>query len=311
MPQAELALRGQGKRVSVAGSHRQRSAVVAAMASGLRAVDRAVDRALNRLRLLACGTGCLLAAVPCTLLMPAPLTLLLTRRYQREELARRLHLAVPWARFCCRRILGIELLVDGRDRLPRPSQGYMFVANHQSWADIMVLGGCLETAAFLSKDLIRWIPGVGAGAYACGTVYVNRRAKDSRQVALDETLRMCRQSTAVVVFPEGTRSADGELRSTIHRGALLGAHRQGLRVLPVGLDGTHRVLPKSMDRVRRGQRVAVSIGEALSPSDYPDPKEWCDAVWGRVAELFLRSRARLGQAGLRATTARQAGGMGC
>lgn len=237
--------------------------------------------------------ACAALGVPTTLLLPLPLTLAFTRRFRRETRLHRLHLLGPWARFCARRLLALRLDVIGEDHLPRPSRGHLFVCNHQSYVDIVALADVLQTGAFLSKSIVRWFPLIGLAGYAAGSVFVRRNDAASRRQALAETLRMCAESTAVVVFPEGTRSTDGELRSRIHPGTLIGAFEHGLRVVPVGLDGTHRVTPKTNDRVNRHQRVALTIGAPMTPSDFPDHERWTTAVWARVGELFAQSRRRL------------------
>jgi len=246
----------------------------------------------DRLDVVARGVGCALAAIPSTVLVPLPLSLALTRRYHREDLLRELHWMVAWARFCRRHLLGIELEVHGREHLPRPSRGHLYVSNHQSWADILVLMEALDTVAFLSKTLVKRIPFIGRCAYAGGSIWVERDDAASRRQALREMLRMCEVSTAVVLFPEGTRSPDGELRQSIHPASLRAAFQHRLKVVPVGVDGTCRVLPKSMDRVRPG-RVAVSIGAPLDPAAFSDAALWSDAVWGRVKDLHLEARARV------------------
>jgi 1-acyl-sn-glycerol-3-phosphate acyltransferase len=200
---------------------------------------------------------------------------------------------VQWARFCRKHILKTKLSVVGSEHLPPRSRGYMYVSNHQSWIDILILMEALNTVAFLSKSLVKYIPVIGASAYAGGTVYFKRGAADSRNQALQQTLRMCKESTAVVIFPEGTRSFDGELRQKIHTGSIKAAFDKGLKVIPVGLDGTCKVLPKSMDQVHPGQPVAITIGQVLDPDDYVDGAAWAEAVWGRVSELFAQSRARI------------------
>ncbi len=244
----------------------------------------------DHLSVIARGGACVLAGVPTTTLIPLPLTMALTRRYRREELLRRLHLMVPWAAFCRRFLLGIELEVHGREHLPRPSRGYLYVSNHQSWADIVVLIEALETVAFLSKTLVKHLPVFGRCAYAGGSIYVARGSADSRRRALREMLRMCQESTAVVVFPEGTRSPDGELQS-IHPASLRAAFSHQLRVVPVAIDGTWRVLPKTMDRWAPG-RVAVEIGRPLDQAASADADAWTDEVWGKVSELHQLARER-------------------
>ena len=251
----------------------------------------------GRLELLGRAAACITAAIPSTLMMvPLPLTLAMTRRFSREERVKQLHFMVPWARFCCQKILKISLSVEGKNHLPPRTRGHMFVSNHQSYVDIMVLMDALNTVSFLSKDLVKYIPFIGLCAYAGGTIFFNRRDHQSRQRALRETLRMCQQSTAVVVFPEGTRSFDGQLRPKIHPSAITAAYHQGLKIIPVGIDGSAKVVPKTMDRIQPGQTVAVTVGQPLDPRDFPDdPQRWVTAVWGRVSELFSQSRRRLKQ----------------
>jgi len=242
------------------------------------------------------ATAVVLAGVPSTTLIPLPLTQVCTRRFRREDVLKRVHLMVPWARFCARRILEIDLDVQGREHLPQPSRGHLYISNHQSYVDILVLMDALDTVAFLSKKLIHYFPVLGRCAYCGGTVFMQRGKKESRQAALEETLRMCQESTAVVVFPEGTRSADGEIREKIYPRAMQEAWRRGLRVVPIGLHGTHRVFPKTMDRLNLGEHVAVRIGPALDPSSWPDGDRFAEACWDTVADLHHQARAALGEA---------------
>jgi len=250
------------------------------------------SKLLGRFEILArIGVGTA-AAIPTSVCIPLALTMRLKPRFAREDALRTLHAMEAWARLCRRWVWGIHLDVEGREHLPKPSRGHMYVSNHQSWTDIPVLMEALGTAAFLSKSMIQKVPLIGRCAYAGGSVFVEREDPASRRKALEEVVRMCRESTAVVVFPEGTRSADGELREKIYPASIRRAYELGLKIVPVGLDGTLEVLPKSMDRVNTGERVAVTIGAPLDPADHPDADAWVKAVWGRVGELFVQSRGR-------------------
>ena len=250
---------------------------------------------LGRAKTIGMIGACTAAGLPSTLLVPLPLTLALTRRHGREDLLRKLHRMIPWARFCSRRILKVDLDVIGRNHLPSSRRGHMFICNHQSYADILVLMDALDTVAFLAKSTVKWFPVLGICAYAGGSIFVSRNDKRSRLLALRETVRMCKESTAVLVFPEGTRSDDGNLRKKFHRGAINACRTHGLKLIPVGLDGTSNITPKSNDQVCRGQRVAVTIGRPMDPADYT-AEEWVSAAWSRVDELMNESRTRLGQA---------------
>jgi 1-acyl-sn-glycerol-3-phosphate acyltransferase len=247
----------------------------------------------DRLTLYTRTVACILAGVPSTSFIPLPLTMALTRRFHREVLLKRLHFMVEWAAFCRRRILRVDLHVEGRENLPASTRGHMFVSNHQSWVDILIEMEALNTVAFLSKRLVRFIPVMGRCAYAGGTVFLDRKEKESRERALEEALRMCEESTAVVIYPEGTRSFDGELRSKIYTGGILAARARQLRVIPVGLDGTFRILPKTMDALHLGLPAVVGIGRPLDPADYSSDEAWVEAVWSNVEALYRRSRARV------------------
>ncbi|MFI6289240.1 lysophospholipid acyltransferase family protein [Streptomyces sp. NPDC051018] len=162
--------------------------------------------------------------------------------------------------------------IERRGRLPRG--GCVVVANHSSHAD---------TAALLAALDARHTPAIGAAAdYWFASPW---RSRVCRRLAsgfpvrrtgggLDDLLAVAgelRAGRAVVLFPEGTRGGDGSVGS-FHRGALVLAERAGVPVVPVGIAGTDRLLPKhgrlrsSLVRVRIGAPLpsSVSAEEARS-----------------------------------------------
>ena len=155
----------------------------------------------------------------------------------------------------------------------------------------------LDTVAFLSKGMIRYFPVMGRCAYAGGTVFLQRANPHDRQKALEETLTMCHQSTAVVVFPEGTRAEGDELRAKVHPRAVHEAWRRGLKVVPIAIAGTGRIVPKAMDRIGIGEEVAVRIGRPLDPADFDSPERYFQACWGIVGTLFIDAKTALGARG--------------
>ncbi|MFD5190679.1 lysophospholipid acyltransferase family protein [Streptomyces sp. NPDC058357] len=171
-------------------------------------------------------------------------------------------------------VLSLTGGVERRGRLPRG--GCVVVANHSSHAD---------TAALLAALDARHTPAIGAAAdYWFASPW---RRRICRRLAagfpvrrsgggMDDLLSMAdelRSGRAVVLFPEGTRGKDGELGS-FHRGALVLAERAGVPVVPVGIAGTDRLLPKH-GRLRSAL-VRVSIGDPLPSTT--GPREARDAV---------------------------------
>jgi 1-acyl-sn-glycerol-3-phosphate acyltransferase len=83
-------------------------------------------------------------------------------------------------------------------------------------------------------------------------------------------LRRCemrlRAGASLFVFPEGTRSPDGELKS-FYRGAFWVAARYRVPVVPVVIEGTARVLPKRRFRIVP-QEVTVRVLPPVDPGDF-------------------------------------------
>ncbi|WP_392672766.1 lysophospholipid acyltransferase family protein [Streptomyces sp. LN785] len=187
-------------------------------------------------------------------------------------------------------VLGLTGGVERRGRLP--SGGCVVVANHSSHAD---------TAALLAALDARHTPAIGAAAdYWFGSPW---RSRICRRLAagfpvrrggggMDDLLSMAdelRAGRAVVLFPEGTRGRDGELGS-FHRGALVLAERAGVPVVPVGIGGTDRLLPKH-GRLRSAL-VRVVIGEPLPSAVTPEQaRDAVAALHARTASEPLRDSA--------------------
>ena len=182
--------------------------------------------------------------------------------------------------------------VERRGRLPRG--GCVVVANHSSHAD---------TAALLAALDASHSPAIGAAAdYWFASPWRGRIC--SRLAAgfpvrrsgggMDDLLGMAqalRAGRAVVLFPEGTRARAGELGS-FHRGALVLAEHARVPVVPVGIAGTDRLLPKH-GRLRPSL-VRVRIGEPLPYTATPEEaREAVAALHARtVAEPLRDSRVR-------------------
>ncbi len=173
--------------------------------------------------------------------------------------------------------------VSRRGRLPRG--GCVVVANHSSHAD---------TAALLAALDARHAPMIGAAADYWFARPGRRRV--CRWLAAGFPVRRTggglgdllgtagelRAGRAVVLFPEGTRGKDGGLGG-FHRGALLLAEQAGVPVVPVGLAGTDRLLPKH-GRLRPAL-VRVRIGEPLHGPVSPERAR------AAVAELAVEAAA--------------------
>jgi lyso-ornithine lipid O-acyltransferase len=131
-----------------------------------------------------------------------------------------------WGFICCNyyrvlcALLRIHVRVNGE---PVRDRAALFISNHVSWVDIVVIGS-IQPVAFVAKSEVRKWPLVGITAKMQRTVFVDRARRHQVADAVDEIVERLAGGTSVVLFAEGT-SSDGN-RVLPFRSALVGAVRQ-------------------------------------------------------------------------------------
>jgi 1-acyl-sn-glycerol-3-phosphate acyltransferase len=171
-----------------------------------------------------------------------------------------------WCRLVVR-VVGVQLAVEGADRVDW-KQPSVVVANHQSWFDIFVLVAALPgRVRFVAKKELGRIPIFGRAWHACGHIAIDRGDRRSAIESLDRAAERVRtDGLAIMLFPEGTRSADGRLQD-FKKGAFALATKSGFPIVPVGITGTRHVMPKGSFRVRGGP-VRVRVGDPIDPARF-------------------------------------------
>lgn len=172
-----------------------------------------------------------------------------------------LRFARGWARtilFFARipvRVLHPERLADGR--------GFVVVANHESFSDILVLLARLPLSVrFLTKKSVFRVPVLGWSIRAAGFVPVDRGNRASSLATVEAALELLRSGRSLVIFPEETRARTDELLP-FKSGAALLAVRSGFPLLPIGIAGTRRALPRGTLAISGGP-VAMAIGRPIA-----------------------------------------------
>ena len=135
----------------------------------------------------------------------------------------------------------VSVDIEGLDDLPR-DQPYLFLANHQSIYDIPVLFWHLPyQIRILAKASLGQIPFLGGHLRRSGHVLVDRsNPGNSTMLQIKELMR---QKVSILVFPEGTRSADGTV-ARFRGGIVMLAIEAGLPIVPVSVEGTRHVMLK-------------------------------------------------------------------
>lgn len=135
--------------------------------------------------------------------------------------------------------------------------GMMFVANHQSFLDPMLVGQAVpRSMSYLARSTLFDVPVFGSIIRGVNAHPVRRGAADAR--ALKTVIRLLRAGESVLMFPEGTRTRDGEL-GEFKPGAAAIAIRCGVPVLPVAIEGSYECWPRTQ-ALPRPARAAVAYG---------------------------------------------------
>ncbi|MDR3269586.1 MAG: 1-acyl-sn-glycerol-3-phosphate acyltransferase [Tannerella sp.] len=146
-----------------------------------------------------------------------------------------------WSRLTCWLAL-CPVKVRGREHL-RPKQSYVFVANHQGAFDIFMIYGFLGyPIKWMMKIGLAKIPFVGAACRAAGFIFVDHSSPRAALRSIAEAKLRLQGKASLVVFPEGSRTANGQM-SRFHKGAFQVALEQGLPIVPITLNGPYKVLP--------------------------------------------------------------------
>lgn len=148
-----------------------------------------------------------------------------------------------------------------------PRQGYVFLANHQSLYDIpAVIMGIPGQARFLAKKSLFRIPFFGWALAVGGFVPVDRSDRKASQETFRVAVDRLEAGHSIILFPEETRSRDGELLP-LKRGGVLMALKTGFPIVPVGIDGTRDIRHRDSLLVVRPGRVRVRYGRPINVSE--------------------------------------------
>ncbi|MCY4440455.1 MAG: lysophospholipid acyltransferase family protein, partial [Deltaproteobacteria bacterium] len=178
----------------------------------------------------------------------------------------------PMFRFwswCVLKIGGVGLRVRPVGR-PDPHQAYIFMANHQSNIDIPVLVralGGFQLRWMAKRELLR-VPFFGWALWASKHIIVKRSRSKAVVAAMDAAGEKLTQGISVVVFPEGTRSTDGQLLP-FKRGGFRLAEKAGVAIVPVTINGSGALMKRGDWRLKPGE-VEVVIGDAVPPDGAQD-----------------------------------------
>jgi 1-acyl-sn-glycerol-3-phosphate acyltransferase len=183
--------------------------------------------------------------------------------------------------------------IRGLENLP-PEGGYIIAGNHVSYLDPVLLWcAAPRPVHFIARDNLFglpiarwWLPRLWA--------FPITRASADRE-AIQRATKLLQVGDVVGIFPEGTRQATSETADqdlgAAHSGVSFIAQRANAPIVPVGISGTQKALPRGAI-LPRFPRVTFCFGEPVYPAQFEalDRKERLSAITAEVMRRVTEQR---------------------
>ncbi len=170
------------------------------------------------------------------------------------------------------RVRGIENIVsDG---------AYIFVTNHASMFDIPAIMSVLPRVRIMFKKELSYVPLWGWALKWGHHIMVDRAKGSEAMKSLDRAAAAIKSGGSVILFAEGTRSRDGKLQP-FKRGAFTLAAKSGVPIVPIAINGSFKILPKSSLDIRPSP-IELVIEKPIDTSN----------ISTRDGEIALMNRVR-------------------
>lgn len=201
--------------------------------------------------------------------------------------------ARPWGRsilWGC----GVKVRVEGAGAVDA-SKPRIYMSNHQSFFDIFALLAHLPVNfKFILKQELMRIPLFGFAMRRAGYIGIVRDDPRKAVESMNKAAQRIRDGASVLIFPEGTRSSDGALQG-FKRGGFNLAFKAGCDIVPIGISGSHAIVPKGSLRIDSGT-IDLRIGAPISLSDYGkrDIQKLQMDVWLAIDKLITPRRESAG-----------------
>lgn len=189
-----------------------------------------------------------------------------------------------WASSLCR-AAGVRIRLHNAERIAS-DEARVYVGNHVSWFDVFAMASVIPSFTFIAKAELEKIPFFGRAARAGGIIFIERTNRKSAFESYRAAAKQVEWGRSVVIFPEGTRGFDYELRP-FKKGPFVFAIAAGVPIVPVIIYGARDVHPKGRLRIRSGT-VDIHFLEPIETKGYgyEERAALMEKTWTQMAARF-------------------------
>ncbi len=170
-----------------------------------------------------------------------------------------------------------EIVNPHHEKFDKPA---IVIANHTSFLDTLATGMVTHRVIYLVNDWVYKSPVFGGVVRLAGYYPVSKGLEGG----VEHLRKRVEHGYLLMVFPEGTRSEDNEIKR-FHKGAFYLAEHFNLDVLPIYIHGNSETLPKG-DHIIYDENITVIIGKRIQPSDMTFGKTYTERT--KTVNKFFR-----------------------
>jgi len=162
---------------------------------------------------------------------------------------------------------GSSVRVRGKENLPHAGGNIVYAVNHQGYFDIpLMLGWVDRTAIFVAREDLMRVPALGLWMKLMGCIFISRKASREELRKFESISDVLRAGARIIIFPEGTRSHNGEF-GEFHTASFRPSKTAQSLIVPVLIWGSHKILPRGA-RIFTPTRVNIAFAEPIAYSEY-------------------------------------------
>ena len=190
--------------------------------------------------------------------------------------------AVPWAKGILW-VCGVKVMVKGLAHVNRDIPR-IYMTNHQSYFDILAVLACLPVDfKFILKQELMKIPILGFCLKRVKYIPIDRENPRKAIKSMNEAAQKIKNGSSVLIFPEGTRSIDGEIQPFKPGGFHL-ALKSGCDIVPITIVNSRKIVPKGSLRIEKGS-FTMNIHKPIPVKGYS--RKDMDQLMNRIRETMI------------------------
>lgn len=168
------------------------------------------------------------------------------------------------------RLLRIECTIVNPHQIePKLGETTIIMCNHSSLFDIPIGLRAFphHSIRMLAKKEMANIPLMKHAMIAAEFPFIDRKNRAQAIRDLEKVNELLKSGIVMWIFPEGTRSSDGQV-APLKKGGFITAIQTGAKIIPLGIRGANSILPARTFQFNLHQKAEVHVGEPIDASEY-------------------------------------------